>query len=73
MSSSEKLCPFDKKPCITALCAIWSAENGMCALALIPAAISGNKTASSTSSAPRAKEKMASSGLSGKFRDPLFD
>ncbi|HWQ64686.1 MAG TPA: hypothetical protein VN429_09755 [Methanospirillum sp.] len=70
MSSSEKLCPFDKKPCITAPCAIWSTENGMCALALIPAAISGMKPASSAS---RAKEKMASSGLSGKFRDPLFD
>ncbi|PWR73007.1 hypothetical protein [Methanospirillum lacunae] len=70
MSSSEKLCPFDKKPCITALCAIWSQDNGLCALALIPAVISGNKPASS---APRAKEKMASSGLSGKFKDPLFD
>lgn len=70
MSSSEKLCPFDKKPCITTQCAIWSTEYGLCALALIPAGISGKKPASS---APRAKEKMSSSGISGKFKDPLFD
>jgi len=68
--TSEKLCPFDKEPCIRDACAVWSSDKGVCAFALIPAALSGVKPA------PRSeqkRERSSSSGLSGRFKDPLFD
>jgi len=67
MSSPEKLCPFDKKPCIRDACAVWSEENGLCAFALSPTRPPVKKAV------PRPKEKPGSSGLSGRFSDPLFD
>ena len=62
----EKLCPFDKKPCIGRHCAVWSDEDRICALALIPRMISRPATRVTH------KEQPVSSGLSGKFKDPLF-
>jgi hypothetical protein len=65
--TEEKLCPFDKKECIRIRCAIWAADDGTCAFALIPQAVQrqGGQV--------RPKERAASSGYSGKYRDPLFD
>ena len=65
--TEEKLCPFDKKECIRMRCAIWSVDEGTCDLALITLAVQqqGGQV--------RPKERKVSSGLSGKYRDPLFD
>jgi hypothetical protein len=67
----EKVCPFDKNPCIGAECAIWSEDSRVCALALIPQLIP--RQASGTVKPVRRKETPSSSGISGKFRDPLFE
>lgn len=65
--TEEKLCPFDKKECIRIRCAIWAAEEDACALALI------SRGERRQGGQVRPKERSVSSGLSGKYRDPLFD
>ncbi|PKL60066.1 MAG: hypothetical protein CVV33_04610 [Methanomicrobiales archaeon HGW-Methanomicrobiales-4] len=65
--TEEKLCPFDKKECIRMRCAIWATDEGTCSLALI------SQTVQRQGGQTRAKERSVSSGLSGKYRDPLFD
>ncbi|MDD1729962.1 MAG: hypothetical protein LUQ50_12945 [Methanospirillum sp.] len=67
MIPPEKLCPFDKDPCIMVRCAIWDPDEEVCSLALIPSVIRGNRPSK------KLQEKTGSSGLSGRFRDPLFD
>lgn len=63
----EKLCPFDKNPCIQVRCAVWAVDEQFCAFALIPRMPPGPG-----SQVRRQKEHPVSSGLSGKYKDPLF-
>jgi hypothetical protein len=66
MTEIHKLCPFDKKPCIGAHCAVWDENLSNCAFALT------NRSMSPSPIKPKQKEPSVSSGLSGKYRDPLF-
>ncbi|HWQ65939.1 MAG TPA: hypothetical protein VN372_03595 [Methanospirillum sp.] len=68
--SQELLCPFDKNPCIKARCAIWDEDSVRCSLALIQVLI--RRTGSGSHTAPR-DTGSGRSGISGQFRDPLFD
>ena len=65
LSTGNKLCPFDKNPCIGARCAVWFAEEAICSFALVP---SGYRRPQ----APKPTQRPAPSGISGKYHDPLF-
>lgn len=67
MIKKEKLCPFDKEPCIRDNCAVWAENEELCSFALIP--YGGKQVIAPL----KPREKPVSSGLSGRYRDPLFD
>ncbi len=64
-SPGHKLCPFDKAPCIGATCAVWMAEEAICTFALIPPGYRRPPV-------QKPKPPKTTSGISGKFHDPLF-
>jgi len=59
---TEKVCPFDKKPCIGARCAVYREESGVCAFLLT--------MKSGTSPGEKSDQDDRSSG---KFKAHLFD
>jgi hypothetical protein len=61
---TEKLCPFDKKPCIGKRCAVYREESGICAFLLAR----GTGTVQSSSQKGTADDRS-----SGKFKAHLFD
>ena len=70
MKSEKKLlCPFDKKPCIENMCAVWSEERGVCSFASSGFADQQKSTLSQKK--PIVTEKA--DGGSGKYRTLLFD
>jgi len=72
MGNREKLCPFDKEHCIRGRCAVWNQEFEMCSFAIMPARMP-IKEAPKGDVSGLVKDLPVSSGLSGKYRDPLFD
>jgi hypothetical protein len=61
---TEKVCPFDKKPCIRELCAVYREDSGVCAFLL--AGKSGHGHSST-------KRENTDDRSSGKFKAHLFD
>jgi len=61
---TEKLCPFDKKPCIGKRCAVYREESGVCAFLLKGGRANG---------LPSSQKSNADDQSSGKFKAHLFD
>lgn len=59
---TEKVCPFDKKPCIGERCAVYREESGVCAFLLMM----------KSGTSPRKKSDQDDRS-SGKFKAHLFD
>lgn len=63
-------CPFDKHPCIRDRCAIWSGAHDACTISLLSRLVPPPPRPPTPE--PK-RESPPSSGISEKFRDPLFD
>jgi hypothetical protein len=61
---TEKVCPFDKKPCIRERCAVYREESGVCAFLLTGRRGSGHSSSEKSEGNDRS---------SGKFKAHLFD
>ena len=61
---TEKLCPFDKKPCIRASCAVYREDSDVCAFLLTGRLGAGNT--------PTSRRNTDDRG-GGKFKAHLFD
>lgn len=72
MTERPLLCPFDKNPCMSNACAIWSEEERACCFASLPEMVRFLKKHRETAKSVQPGKDTESSG-SGKYRTLLFD